>query len=439
MKRRAQRRRTKQAQRPPWGAERPRVPGPDVDAIVGQALLPMLHGITKTKNLIDQVVCGYGIERLLRDFAGATEELVGPKEKHQEDREFNYWGTLETEFPLGGRRVMLPRPRVRRADGGGEAKVPLIEHYRQKDPLPQRVMDQVILGVATRGYAKSIEAPPKGARSRGASKSAVSRHVVAHTRKALEELTSRSLGELDLVALMLDGIHVARQAVIVALGLDSAGHKHALGLWTGSTENAKVCTDLLQDLLDRGLKVNGRLLCVIDGGKGLRRALQDVLGDAVLVQRCQVHKMRNVKSYVPEKRHAYVTRTMREAYKESTPHRARQKLQALIAWLQRNGESGAAASLKEGLEETLTVLKLGVPGLLHRFLVTTNAIENLIGTIRRLTRNVKRWKVADAIPRWTALATIQAEKAFHRIKGHEDLPKLVAALRSTEATGEAVA
>lgn len=440
MTRRPQRTRTKQGTQALNGAREVHIPAPDVGAVMRQALLPMAYGIAQTRNMIDQTVRDLGIIELLKMFGTAAEELVGPKKKHQAERTLNFWGTAATEFPLGGRRVSLPRPRVRLADGSGEATIPLIEHFRQKDPLPERVMDQILLGVSTRGYPKSLESPPQNARSRGTSKSAVSRHVVARTQKALSELTSRTLEGLDLVALMLDGIHVASQAVIVALGLDSEGHKHVLGLWIGSTENAKVSADLLQNLLDRGLKVNGRLLCVIDGGKGLRRALDDVFGDAVLVQRCQQHKLRNVRSYLPERRHAYVTRTMREAYKESTPHRARQKLQALAAWLERNGEHGAAASVKEGLEETLTVMKLGVPGLLRKFLVTTNAIENLIGTIRRLTRNVKRWRVRDAIPRWSAMAALQAEKAFHRVKGHEDIGKLLAVLRSTERTAsEAVA
>ncbi len=205
-----------------------------------------------------------------------------------------------------------------------------------------------------------------------------------------------------------------------------------LGVWQGSTENSRICTELLSDLLARGLRIQWRLLCVIDGGKGLRKALDDVLGDAVVVQRCQVHKMRNLREHLPEKRHAYVLKTMREAYGSSSAAAARKRLQALARWLESNGEESAARSLKEGLEETLTVLKLNLAPTLSRCLATTNCIENFIGTIRQLTRNVKRWRGGSMVRRWVGLAVAHAQKRFRRIKGHRDLPALVLTLRSGE-------
>ena len=168
----------------------------------------------------------------------------------------------------------------------------------------------------------------------------------------------------------------------------------------GSTENAVVCTELLQDLLARGLTIDGRVLCVIDGGKGLRKALGDVFGDAAVIQRCQLHKARNLAALVPKARQVYVRAALRRAYRAASAAAARRQLTALGRWLETNGQAAAAASLREGLEETLTVVKLGLPPTLCRFFATTNCIENLIGMLRHVSRNVKRWREGDMRRRW---------------------------------------
>ena len=178
---------------------------------------------------------------------------------------------------------------------------------------------------------------------------------------------------------------------------------------------------MLQNLLERGLRIDESILCVVDGGKGIRKALVDVLGDLAVIQRCQLHKLRNLRSYLPKSRHAYVLQTMKEAYKCKSADKARKRLQALVSWLERNGYDEAAGSLREGMEETLTVVKLALPELLRKSLATTNAIENLNGTIRRVSRNVKRWKSPSMIRRWTALGVVTAEKKFHRIKGYRHM------------------
>ncbi|OGF20296.1 MAG: hypothetical protein A2V63_04190, partial [Candidatus Eisenbacteria bacterium RBG_19FT_COMBO_70_11] len=255
-----------------------------------------------------------------------------------------------------------------------------------------RMMQQLLAGVSMREYEGSLEARPLGRRTRSSSKSAVSRAVVRRTRQRLQEQLTRRLEGLEVVALFMDGLVVAQQTVIVVVGITRDGHKEPLGLRLGSTENAVVCTDLLQDLLTRGLALDGRVLCVIDGGKGLRKALGDVLGDAAIVQRCQLHKGRNLDALVPKARHAYVRAMLRRAYRASSAAAARRQLTALATWLERNGQADAAASLREGLEETLTVLKLGLPPGLRCFFATTNCIENLIGTLRHVTRNIKRWR-----------------------------------------------
>ena len=205
-----------------------------------------------------------------------------------------------------------------------------------------------------------------------------------------------------------------------------------MGLWLGSTENSRLCTAMLHNLLERGLRIDERILCGIDGGKGIRKALLDVLGDLAVIQRCQVHKLRNLQSHLPKNRYAYVRQTMTQAYKSKSADKARKRLQALVTWLDRNGYDEAAGSLREGMEETLTVLKLGLPELLRKSLATTNAIENLIGTIRRVSRNVKRWKSPSMIRRWSALGVVTAERKFRRIKGYRYMSDLVHALRSEQ-------
>ena len=348
-------------------------------------------------------------------------------------------GHPQAEVPFAGRHITVQRPRVR-STAGQEVPLPSLEAFRQHDALDERTIEQLVLGVSTRGYAASLEPLPSRVRGRGASKSAASRRVVSGTRARMREDLERALDGLDLVALYLDGLTIAERTVIVALGLTPDGTKVPLGLWQGSTENTTVCTELLQHLLDRGLLIQGKLLCVIDGGKGLRRALLNVLGDAVLVQRCQVHTRRNLHDHLPASRYSYVRRALREAYQSKTFTVAKARLQALAAWLERQGEHGAAASLREGLDETLTVLKLTLPATLRRSLATTNPVENLIGTIRRVSRNVTRWR-GDMVPRWTALGLRTAEQKFRRIKGYRDLPVLVRELRrdapSLDANAEA--
>ena len=394
-----------------------------------QLLLPMVGGMEATKRALFGLVQESGMLVMRELFAEEAEKVAGPKGRHLTDRAAYHWGSTATEFPFAGRKVSLMRPRVRRI-GGEEARLPLVEELRQVDPICERVVEQILLGVSTRGYGKSLERLPSSISKRGASKSAASRHVVERTSKRVEEFVSRRLEDLDVVVLVLDGLTVAEQSVVVALGIATDGSKHPLGLWQGSTENSRICTELLQDLLSRGLRVEEKLLCVIDGGKGLHKALDDVYGNVALIQRCQVHKIRNIKGHLPEKRHAYVLKAMREAYHCSTAAAARRKLQALAAWLTSNGEETAARSLKEGLEETLTVLKLDLPPLLRRSLSTTNAIENLMSSIRRVTRNVKRWRNGSMVRRWVGLGVAHAQTKFRKIKGYAKLPALVLALRS---------
>jgi transposase-like protein len=396
----------------------------------------MLAGMSSTRQHLLAWVHAQGLAALDALFREEAVTLAGPKGRQQAQRTHYHWGTTATELTFGGRRVQVPRPRVRRTSGG-EATLPSVARFRERDPLTARMMQQLLAGVSTRQYEASLEARPSGRRTRGSSKSAVSRSVVCRTRQRLHEQLTRRLEGLAVVALFMDGVVVAQQTVIVVLGITPDGTKVPLGLRLGSTENAVVCTDLLQDLLARGLPLDGRVLCVIDGGKGLRKALGDVLGDAAVIQRCQLHKGRNLDALVPKARQAYVRAALRRAYQTASVTAARRQLTALATWLERNGHADAAGSVREGLEETLTVLKLGLPPTLRRFFATTNCIENLIGTLRHVTRNIKRWRDGDMRRRWIGLGLLRAAERFRRIKRHGELGTLVTALGAGAAAERA--
>src|SRR5436309_3770183 len=266
---------------------------------------PMLAGMTTTRRHLLAWVHAHGLAALDELFREEAVARAGPKGRHQPERTHHHWGTATTELTFGGRRVRVQRPRVR-PTAGGEATLPSVAAFRNRDPLTARMMQQLLAGVSTRHYEGSLAARPSGRPTRGSSKSAVSRTVVRRTRQRLQEHLARRLDGLEVVALFMDGVVVAGQTVIVVLGITRDGGKVPLGLRLGSTENAVICTELLQDLLTRGLTLEGRVLWVIDGGKGLRKALGDVFGDAAVIQRCQLHKARNVDALVPKARQAYV-------------------------------------------------------------------------------------------------------------------------------------
>jgi transposase-like protein len=400
---------------------------------IRQLLMPMVAGMAATKQDLMGWVNEVGLEALQAVFEADATAIAGPKGKHRaQERTHHWWGTTRAELPFGGRRIQVRRPRVR-SKSGAEQTLPSVARFQAQDPLPERVINQIVLGVSTRGYGASLEASPPGVKSRGTSKSAASRHLVEHMGSKLRAYLSRRLEDVKLVALMIDGIEVARHTVVVALGIAEDGTKAPLGLWQGSTENAALCTALLQDLVGRGLALEGKVLCVIDGGKGIRKAIDDVLGDLAVVQRCQLHKRRNLKDHLPKSRRIYVDQVMREAYASTSSDTARKRLRSLLSWLESNGHEDAAGSLREGMEETLTVIKLDLPTTLRRSLATTNAIENCLGTVRRVSRNVKRWRGGAMVRRWTAIGLLTAQKRFRRIKGHRDLHKLVSALRPKQS------
>lgn len=356
--------------------------------------------------------------------------LCGPRYAHDPHRHASRAGHAEGELAMGGRRVRMRRPRVRGADGR-EVALKTWERFAESDPLTPRAVEQMVLGVSTRNYARSIEPAPRHLSTRGTSKSAVSRRFVAATREKLSEMMSRDLSGLSICATMIDGIHMGEHLVLVALGIDEGGEKHVLGLYEGATENETVCTALISDLTSRGLRTDRSMLFVIDGSKGLSKSIRAVYGKLAIIQRCQVHKRRNVLDHLPEDMRKNIGRTISTAYKCDDAARAKRMLEALARQLERKHPS-AAASLREGLDETLTVTRFGLPQGLMRTLATTNPIEFLNSRIRKTTHNVTRWD-GTMVLRWVALAADEASKTFRRLRGHQGMPKLVAALRAHDA------
>ena len=298
--------------------------------VMRQMVLPLIVGAEATKRGLLAFVQQMGMLALRELFDGEAEMIAGPKGKHVSHRTHHHWGTTRTPLPFGGRHVVVERPRVRRK-GGGEEMLPSVEVFRESDPLSARVAEQIVLGVSTRGYARSLEPVADELEARGTSKSAASRALIDKTTEKLAVFVDRRLDDIDLIAMMLDGIEFAEETVIVALGVTTDGTKVPLGLWTGSTENHVVAGALLQNLIERGLRVEEPLLCVIDGGKGIHKALRQVLGDRAVIQRCQVHKLRNVRDHLPEARRAYVARQMHDAYRSKSAVVAKKLLLQLVS------------------------------------------------------------------------------------------------------------
>jgi putative transposase len=371
---------------------------------------------------------GAGLQVMAALMEADVSALAGPKGKHNMVRMAVRHGRERGSVTLGGRRVPITRPRVRAADGSGEVAIASYELFSSTELLGKMALERMLAGLSTRRYPVGLE--PVGGqvdeKSSATSKSAVSRRFVAMTETALAELLSADLSGLDLVALMIDGVHFAESCCVVALGIDIEGSKHPLALVEGSTENATLVCGLLVDLRERGLDVTRPMLVGIDGSKALRKAVLDVL-DHPVIQRCQLHKIRNVKDHLPQRLRSSVGRKMTDAYHAASALEAEAALLALAKELDRT-HPGAAASLREGLEDTLTVLRLGVPPTLARTLRSTNTIESMISVCREHSANVKRWRDGQMALRWCAAGMVEAGKQFRRVNGHLHLPALRAAL-----------
>jgi putative transposase len=392
-----------------------------------QDALGELVGAAREGLLALSVSVGLGVVHSLME--AEVDAVVGLKGKWIADRTAKRHGHERGSMTLGGRRVEVSRPRMRTADDERELPVATYEYFADRDPLTRAVMDRMLAGVSTRKYA--VVGEPVGEEveqeSSATSKSTVSEMFIERTATALGELMSRRLDDVRLAVMMLDGMEIADRTHVVALGISTEGVKIPLGLWEGSTENATLARTLLADLVDRGLDPEQAILFVIDGGKAIRRAIKDVFGERALVHRCHRHKERNVTDLLPERDRPAILARIRGAWALKDPDLAEQRLELLASELERTWPD-AAGSPREGLPETLTLMRLGITGQLAKTLCSTNPCESMIEIVRYTQRNVKRWQDGDMRKRWTAAGTLVAEQQFRRIIGYRDLAKLVIAI-----------
>ena len=350
-------------------------------------------------------------------------QLCGPKNVPDPDRQAYRGGSAPSEVVLGGRRIVLPRLRARSVTGE-ELTLPSFAYASARDPLDAHTLEAIAVGVTTRKYPRTLEPLRPDVPERAVSKSAVSRRFVALTSARLITWLATPLGDLDIRVVLIDGLHFRDHVILLAVGVDAQGTKHVLALHEGTTENATVCKALLADLRARGLDLDRPTLFIIDGGTGLRKAIRETSGALGLVQRCQVHKARNVLEHLPDALRPRIRRALSDAYGLADAALAKRRLEQLAAGLDQT-HPGAAASLREGLEETLTLQRLGVTGALYRTLRSTNAIENLNGLVGHFVRHVRRWRDGRMLVRWIAAGLHEARRSFRRVRGHADLAALV--------------
>ena len=352
---------------------------------------------------------------------------IGPKHAKNPDRVGNWHGTTTGQVTLGGRRVSVERPRGRTV-GGGEIGLDTWELFAADDLLQQVIVERMLAGVATRRHLLVAEPVGETLKAYSTSKSAVSRRFIDATETAMVELLSRDLSGLEVAVLMIDGVHFGGEVLVVAMIITTDATKIPVGLAHGDSENSTVVKGVLADLVGRGLNFEAGLLVVIDGSKALRKAVKSVFGDRAVVQRCTLHKRRNVTEYLPKERRKALDRRLARIFAEPNPKVGFSKALLLAKELDL-AYPDAAASLREGLEEMFTVARIGSSETLRRSLTTTNAIESLMSTARTTTAHVKNWQDGKMRKRWAAAAMIEAQRSFRRIKGCAELAAFTKKLR----------
>ncbi len=399
--------------------------------------LPLLGALANIERSFFDLCIDAGQQVLATMMEQDREDLCGPRWKRDADRKAGRAGTTQSEVTLGGRRIAMKRPRVRSQEGE-EMALPSFAFAARRDPLDHHALDAVACGISSRRYARSLDTLPEEIEERSVSKSSVSRRYVAMTTKQMTTWLTTPLGARHFPIVLIDGIVLGDHTVLIALGIDCEGNKQVLGLREGDTENSRVAKALLRDLVARGLDPERARLFVIDGAKALRCAIRKIFGDLGVVQRCQLHKQRNLLGHLPDGLQASVKSILQEAWSLADAKLARARLERLASSLDAD-HPGAAASVREGLEETLTLQGLGIEGTLYRKLRTTNAIENLNSGIATYSKNVKRWRGGSMVVRWASAAIVEAGKKFRRVQGWRDIEKLVRTLNVFETKEEATA
>ena len=385
-----------------------------------------LEAIANISASFELLCLASGMEALGEMMEHDAQAICGPRHARGPFRRAHRWGKAKGKIGFHGGNIEIERPRLRSFEGKEQA-LPSWEASVAEDWLGKWAMNQMLINVATRKFARSVRLPagdvpaPVGA---GLSKSAASRRFVALSAARLKEWMASDLSGLDLLVIQIDGIHMDDDLILVAaLGVDAKGDKHPLGLTEGATENAATVQALIDNLVERGLDPTVPRLFIIDGAKALTKAIRRTFGGAAAIQRCQVHKARNIMERLPKSLHASVRRVLRQAWELDDADKAEKLLRNLAQRLDRDW-SGVSGSILEGIDEILTVTRLRLPKELRRSLACTNIIENVMGTVRRVCRNVKRWRSASMAMRWTAAAMQEAAKGFRRLKAHKQLPAL---------------
>jgi len=371
-----------------------------------------------------------GIEAIEQILCEDAQRLTGERHSRGVERSGQRWGTTAGKIGFHGGKVSVRRPRVRGYEGR-EIRLPTWTAAQAEDWLGRWAMNLMLINVSTRKLRRAVRLPDgdlPAITGDGTSKSAASRRFVALSTERLAEWMASDLSKLDLLVIQIDGLHIGNDLVLVAaLGIDGEGKKHPLGLVEGATENAAVAQTLIDNLIERGLDPKVPRLFIIDGAKALSKVIRSTFGRHTPIQRCQIHKARNVIERLPKSLHASVRKALRQAWELDDADKAERLLRNLARRLE-HGAPGVAASILEGIEDMLTVSRLGLPAALKRSLACTNSIENMMGTVRRVCRNVKRWQNAPMALRWTAAGMIEAAKGFRRLKAYKQLPLLRAAL-----------
>lgn len=395
----------------------------------GQLLLPLVEMITQTEMALDELIDLTGRASIEAVLTLSAQEIAGVKHPGKKAGDIRWYGRQSTTVPLSNRKLRVDKPRLRRTGRGlgKEVEIPAYEAILENSQLAGRILEILMMGVSTRNYQRIL---PEMAETVGVSKSNVSRQFIEASEQTLKSLCERRFDEKDIVIVYIDGIQYGQIHVIAALGVDTQGYKHVLGLREGASENAQVVKDLLADLVERGLRPERRRLFVIDGSKALRAAIHKVFGSVTPIQRCRNHKVRNVLGYLPEERKADVEAAMKAAFKLKAEE-GMARLDKLAQWLDREYPS-AAGSLREGLNELFTINRLGLGKALRRCLGSTNVIESPYSGVRQKTGRVKRWRDGQMALRWTASALLSIEKRLRRIMGYQQMWMLEAALKDMD-------
>jgi hypothetical protein len=376
-----------------------------------------------------------GITTLSQMMTEDTERLCGPRHGRSGSRAGHRWGRTKGKIGFHGGTIPIERPRVRASDGG-ELPLPSWEAAQAEDLLGQWAMNLMLINVSTRKFGRAVRLPEgdvPAARGDSRSKSAVSRRFVELSAARMAEWMGSDLSKLDLLAIQIDGLHIKDELIMVAaVGIDAAGDKHPLAVVEGATENTATVQALLDNLIERGLDPAVCRLFIVDGAKALTKAIRQTFGRHTPIQRCQVHKARNIIDRLPKHLHTSVRKALRQAWELGDADKAERLIRNLARRLEHEAP-GVSATILEGLDEILTVTRLGLPPDLRRSLACTNIIENMNGTIRRVCGNVKRWRDASMALRWTAAGMIEAAKGFRRLNACKQLPDLAAALKAHHA------